>query len=111
LTSTNNKKEKMGLLDFIFGNKGNKIKDFSDRGAIILDVRSKAEYDGGAIPGSKHIPLQQVAAKVNEIKKWNKPVICCCASGMRSGSASAILKSNGIESMNGGGWHSLYKKL
>ena len=101
----------MGLLNFLFGNKGNKIKDFTDRDAVILDVRSKAEYDSGAIPGSKHIPLQQVASKIAVIKKWNKPVICCCASGMRSGSASAILKSNGVESMNGGGWASLYKKL
>ncbi|WP_415372883.1 rhodanese-like domain-containing protein [Patiriisocius sp. Uisw_047] len=57
----------------------------------MLDVRSKAEYDNGAIPGSKHIPLQQVNSKIEEIKKWNRPMICCCASGMRSGSASAIL--------------------
>jgi rhodanese-related sulfurtransferase len=101
----------MGLLDFLFGNKGNKIKDFTSRGAIVLDVRSRAEYDNGAIPGSKHIPLQQVTSKIEEIRKWNKPVICCCASGMRSGNASAILKSNGVESMNGGGWTSLHKKL
>lgn len=101
----------MGLLDFLFGNKTNKIKYFNDRGAIILDVRSKGEYDSGAIPGSKHIPLQQVSAKISEIKKWGKPVITCCASGMRSASAAGILKSNGVEAMNGGGWHSLYKKL
>lgn len=100
----------MGLFG-LFGNKGNKIQDFKSRGAIILDVRSKAEYEGGAIPGSKHIPLQQVASKVTQIKKWNKPVICCCASGMRSATAAGILKSSGIESMNGGGWMSLYKKL
>ncbi|MFT5230727.1 MAG: phage shock protein E [Candidatus Azotimanducaceae bacterium] len=81
----------MGLLDFLFRNKGNKIKDYTSRGAIVLDVRSKAEYDNGAIPGSKHIPLQQVNSKIEEIKKWNRPMICCCASGMRSGSASAIL--------------------
>jgi len=62
----------MGFLDFLFGNKAKKIKDFTERDAIILDVRSKGEYDSGAIPGSKHIPLQQVAAKVNEIKKWDK---------------------------------------
>ncbi len=99
----------MGLFG-LFGNKGNKIQEFKSRGAIILDVRSKAEYDNGAIPGSKHIPLQQVATKVAQIKKWNKPVICCCASGMRSATAAGILKSNGIESMNGGGYQSLYKK-
>ena len=101
----------MGLFSFLFGNKANKIKEFTDKGAIILDVRSKAEYDSGAIPSSKHIPLQQIQSKVADIKKWNKPVITCCASGMRSGSAAAILRSNGIEVMNGGGWQTLYSKL
>lgn len=101
----------MGLFGFLFGNKSNKVKSFQEKGAIILDVRSKAEYNSGAIPGSKHIPLQQIQSKVSEIKKWGKPVITCCASGMRSGSAAAILRSNGIEAMNGGGWQSLYNKL
>ncbi|MEL6811830.1 MAG: rhodanese-like domain-containing protein [Bacteroidota bacterium] len=100
----------MGLFG-LFGNKKKKIKDFQSRGAVILDVRTKGEYDNGAIPGSKHIPLQQLSVKLQEVKKWNKPVITCCASGMRSGSAAAILRSNGIEAMNGGGWHSLYQKL
>jgi len=100
----------MGLFG-LFGNKSKKIEDFTSRGAIILDVRSKGEYDQGAIPGSKHIPLQSVASKISEIKKWNKPVITCCASGMRSASAAGILKSNGIEAMNGGGWFTLSKKL
>lgn len=101
----------MGLLDFLLGNKSNKIEDFKGRGAIIVDVRSKGEYDSGAIPGSKNIPLQNISSKINEIKKWNKPVITCCASGMRSGSAATILKSNGVEAMNGGGWFSLSQKL
>lgn len=101
----------MGLLDLLFGNKSKKIEDFKSRGAIILDVRSKGEYENGAIPGSKCIPLQNISSKVSEIKKWNKPVICCCASGMRSASAAGILKSNGVEAMNGGGWYSLNNKL
>lgn len=101
----------MGFFDFLFGNKKKKIQDFKDRGAIILDVRSKGEYDGGAIPGSKNIPLQNLNSKIGQIKKWDKPVICCCASGMRSASAAGILKSQGVEAMNGGGWFSLSKKL
>lgn len=101
----------MGILSSLFGNKKAKIKDFMERGAIIIDVRSKSEYDGGAIPGSKNIPLQQVSIKASELKKLNKPIIACCASGMRSGSAATILKSKGIEAMNGGGWLSLSKKL
>jgi phage shock protein E len=101
----------MGFLDFLFGNKQDKISDFKTRGAVIIDVRTKGEYEQGAIPGSKNIPLQIIASKINDIKKLNKPVITCCASGMRSGSAASILKSNGIEVVNGGGWLSLSKKL
>ncbi|HBY69385.1 MAG TPA: sulfurtransferase, partial [Flavobacteriaceae bacterium] len=42
---------------------------------------------------------------------WNKPVITCCASGVRSGNAAKILTNNNIEVVNGGGWKSLQKKL
>jgi phage shock protein E len=101
----------MGLLDFIFGNNKDRVKDFQNRGAIILDVRTKGEYDQGAIKGSKNIPLQSMTSKINEIKKLNKPVITCCASGMRSGNAASILNSHGVEAINGGGWLSLSKKL
>lgn len=101
----------MGIFSFIFGNKNKKIQDFVARGAVIVDVRTKGEYSGGAIPGSKNIPLQQIGVKAAEIKKWNKPVILCCASGMRSGSAAGILKGKGIEALNGGGWAGLSNKL
>lgn len=101
----------MGLLDLLFGNKSKKLEDFKSRGAIVLDVRTKGEYDNGAIPGSKNIPLQSLNSKISTIKKWNKPVICCCASGMRSASAAGILRSQGVEAINGGGYFSLSKKL
>jgi len=101
----------MGLLSFLFGNKNEEIKSFYTRGAIIIDVRTKGEYDLGAIPGSKNIPLQIINAKIKDIKKLNKPIITCCASGMRSGSAASILNSNGIESINGGGWKSLHQLI
>jgi rhodanese-related sulfurtransferase len=101
----------MGLFSSLFGNKSKKIQEFVSRDAVILDVRTKGEFQGGAIPGSKNIPLQQLSSRMSEIKKWNKPVICCCASGMRSGSAATILRNNHIEAMNGGGWASLQQKI
>ena len=76
-----------------------------NEGAIILDVRSPEEFAGGHAKGSKNIPLGKVESKMNTIKKWNKPVIACCASGMRSGSAVSILKQNGVEAYNAGSWH------
>lgn len=100
----------MGLFG-LFGSKKKKIADYMSRGAIVLDVRTKREYEAGAIPGSKLVPLQQLSVHLPEVKKWNKPVITCCASGIRSGTAASILRANGIEAMNGGGWFSLNKKL
>jgi len=101
----------MGLLDFLFGDKNNTVSDFKDRGAIILDVRTPGEFNQGAIAGAKNIPLQTLNTKIDFIKKLNKPVITCCASGMRSASAASILNKNNIEATNGGGWQSLQKKL
>lgn len=101
----------MGLFDFIFGNKTKKVHEFKNRGAVILDVRTKLEYKAGAIPGAKNIPLDQISQRMSEIQKWKKPVICYCRSGMRSGTASSILKRHGIESMNGGGWQGLSQRL
>lgn len=102
----------MGLLSmFGFGGKSESVSDFMERGAVIIDVRTVGEFRDGHIKGSKNIPLDTISSKINEIKNLNKPVIVCCRSGMRSGQANSILKSNGIESMNGGGYMSLESKL
>jgi phage shock protein E len=101
----------MGIFSSFFGSNKNKVQDFIDRKAVILDVRSKQEYDSGAIPGSKLIPLPELTSRISEVKAWKKPVITCCASGVRSSSAAGILRNNGIEAVNGGGWASLQHKL
>jgi|ERR1019366_1548626 rhodanese-related sulfurtransferase len=81
-------------------------------GAIILDVRSKGEYANGHIKGSINISVDQLGNNLNKLKDKNKPVITCCASGMRSASAKSILKSNGYTHIhNGGGWVSLQNKI
>lgn len=80
-------------------------------GAQIIDVRSPGEYKAGHIEGSVNIPLQTISTQLSRIRK-DKPVITCCASGMRSGSAKSILSANGYpEVYNGGGWMSLQSKL
>ncbi|HNU88306.1 MAG TPA: rhodanese-like domain-containing protein [Ferruginibacter sp.] len=81
-------------------------------GAVIIDVRSKGEYAGGHIKGSVNIPLDQLGNNLSKLKDKNKPVITCCASGMRSASAKGLLKANGYKEVyNGGGWGSLQNKL
>lgn len=62
---------------------------------LILDVRTKEEYDGGHIPGAKLIPVQQLASKTNDLEKYvNKPILVYCASGGRSPRAVQTLVKN-----------------
>lgn len=101
----------MGLLNALFGKSTNNVEEYIAKNAIILDVRTIGEYRGGHIKNAKHIPLQELNNRINEIKKLNKPVIVYCASGMRSGSGASILKSRGVDAINGGGIGSLQRKL
>ncbi|MBK7038556.1 MAG: rhodanese-like domain-containing protein [Bacteroidetes bacterium] len=81
-------------------------------GAIILDVRSKGEYGSGHIRGSLNIAVEQLGNNLNKLKDKNKPIITCCASGMRSASAKSILRSKGYTQVyNGGSWTSLRNKI
>lgn len=88
--------------------------DFAElvkNGAQIIDVRTPSEFQSGHIKGSVNIPLQSLSKEISRIKK-DKPVITCCASGMRSSSAKSFLKSEGYsEVYNGGGWMSLQGKI
>jgi rhodanese-related sulfurtransferase len=93
-----------------FGPKVN-YKELIQNGAQIIDVRTKGEYASGHIKGSINIPLNELSSQVKKIKK-DKVVITCCASGMRSASAKAQLKSMGFNEVhNGGGWYSLNSKI
>lgn len=81
-------------------------------GALILDVRTSGEYAGGHIKGSTNISVNALPQSLKKIKDKNRPIITCCASGMRSSSAKKILKAAGYTNVhNGGSWQSLKNKL
>jgi rhodanese-related sulfurtransferase len=66
-------------------------------GALVLDVREDAEYAAGHLPRARHIPLGQLAKRIDEIAKFKeKPVIVTCRSGARSGSACRALRNAGF---------------
>lgn len=80
-----------------------------NRGAVIIDVRTPGEYAGGHINGSKNIPLASLQSQMVKLNK-DKPIITCCASGMRSGSARSMLVANGFKEVyNAGSWFTLKK--
>lgn len=87
------------------------LKELLQNGAQIIDVRTKGEYQNGHIKGSLNIPIDNLNNHLSKLKK-DRPIITCCASGMRSASAKSILRSNGFtEVHNGGGWMSLQNKI
>ena len=96
----------MNLLKSLFGPKTD-LREVIAKGAIILDVRTIAEFNGGHVKGAINIPVQDLQSRMGQLKK-GKPIITCCASGMRSGSAKSILLANGFtEVYNGGSWMSV----
>jgi rhodanese-related sulfurtransferase len=102
----------LGALKNLFGG-GPKVDltELIKNGAQIIDVRTKEEYRGGHAKGSVNIPLNTLTASMAKIRK-DKPVITCCASGMRSGSAKRVLQSNGFKEVhNGGSWQSVQSKI
>lgn len=76
-------------------------------GATVVDVRSEAEFRGGAYPGAVNVPLQVLSSRLDRIRK-DRPVVVYCASGSRSAMAARILKKAGYADVsNAGGLHHL----
>jgi phage shock protein E len=101
----------MGLLSALFGKKEKvNFKELAQNGAIILDVRTTAEFSSGHIKDAKNIAVQQLSTQLTKLNK-NKIIITCCASGIRSASAATLLKKSGFTAYNGGSWQSLQSKL
>jgi len=88
------------------------FKVLADEGAIILDVRTKGEFQQGHIKNAMNIPVDSLSSNLSKLKDKDKTIIACCASGMRSRGAKNILKSNGYTKVyNGGAWTSLNRKI
>jgi len=75
------------------------LDDEQDR-ALILDVRTAAEYATGAIPGSLHIPHTELRERLDEVREAaeGRPVRVTCQSGVRSAIAHRVLTQAGFDS-------------
>ena len=71
---------------------GKWIKSRSD--FVLIDVRTKAEYEAGHVPTAVNIPLHIITANPEVVRK-GKLVVLYCRSGARSGRALAVLKKAG----------------
>lgn len=79
-------------------------------GSLVLDVRTRAEYDRGHLDGAVHIPHTELRDRIDEVHAAadGRPVAVHCASGVRSHIATRVLLQAGFDARNlSGGWISL----
>ena len=77
----------------------NEIASLDPNQTILLDVRRQDERAKGFIPGSIHIPLDEVRSRMNELPR-DREIIVYCQSGQRSFFACRILAQHGFRVRN-----------
>jgi rhodanese-related sulfurtransferase len=70
----------------------------NQEGALILDVRSMAEFKGGHIINAENAPLNSLKNHLKKLEKHKQQtLIAVCQSGSRSASACTTLRKAGFE--------------
>lgn len=68
--------------------------------AVILDVRSMAEFKDGHIVNAINIPLNGLGNNIKQMEKHRtRPIVAVCRSGSRSGAACRTLRKHGFENV------------
>lgn len=72
-----------------------------DEGALLLDVRTEAEFKERSLPNSMLIPHDQVGSRIAEIEAAvggdkHKPIVVFCLRGGRAGTAKQVLLAKGF---------------
>src|SRR5947207_13580094 len=76
------------------------VKEALDKGDIVLiDIREPYEWEAGRIPGAKHIELERLAGRADELPK-DRPVIFQCRVGRRSALATDAFRAVGYDAYN-----------
>lgn len=82
----------------------------SDGSVTLLDTRTKGEVARGMVKGYKHIPVDELRDRMNELER-GKPVYVMCQSGLRSYIACRILMQSGFDCYNFAGGYRLYSTI
>ena len=69
-------------------------------GALIVDVREAAEFNGGHILAARNIPEIKLESESDGLLKFkDKPIVLCCANGTASARAARVLRLKGFEKL------------
>jgi rhodanese-related sulfurtransferase len=96
----------MNFFEMLFGKPISTIRviELNDRlkngkRPLMIDVRRPDEYRTGHIVGAKLIPLNELSSHMKDLPR-NREIVCVCASGNRSGSATRMLVKAGFNAVN-----------
>lgn len=68
-------------------------------GAVLLDVRTPAEWNICSIDGSLQIQMQTIPARFDELPR-DQPIAVLCHHGGRSAQVTAFLRAQGFDAHN-----------
>ena len=74
----------------------NWLKDDKRPNPVLLDVREFAEVQLCQIPGSIHMAMNTVPARLDELDK-ERPLVCICHHGARSMQVAHFLEQHGFD--------------
>ena len=92
----------MKFLEKLFGARieGPQAKRLVDEGALLLDVRTAGEYDGGHLPGAVNIPVDRLADGMRQLPDPDRVIVVYCRSGVRSSRAAGLLRRAGFATVH-----------
>jgi phage shock protein E len=100
----------LGLIVFFLASRsraellGSDLRALISGGALIVDVRTPAEFAGGHVKGAVNVPHDQVTARLEAFgADKNRQIVVYCRSGRRSGLAQAALSAAGYTRVVNGG--------
>ena len=66
------------------------VRLINDEDALVLDVRTAGEFAAGHVPGARHLPLDRLQERLEELAPWReRTVVVFCRSGQRAAPAAA----------------------
>ena len=69
----------------------------SGRAPLVLDVRSRAEFDAGHVPGSVNLPFWAIPFRASSLSaRPGDPIVVYCGHGPRAQLAMAVLRIKGF---------------
>jgi rhodanese-related sulfurtransferase len=70
-------------------------------GAVVVDLRDKAEFEAGHIVDAINIPFAAIETRMDELNPHkDKPMVLVCKMGQHAGSAGTQLRKAGFEQVS-----------